>query len=700
LLLTAVTVVASVVGVVALTPSLHWRAQLVLMYAAGQIPDIEPRQFLRFLSPNSNQSLARIIDTKDPYSVIRNPVTSAAGISAGGVRYRNECASCHAPNGTGTVSAPALVNRSYAHGESDWAVYRTIRYGVANTAMAAHPLAENQVWELAAFVRSLKAASEGAALANAANATMGPQSLPVPYTELASTQDPSADWLTYSGAYNSARHSNLTDITPSNVGELAVKWAHQFEGETGFLETSPIVRSGVMYVTLPPGRVMALDAATGKTIWDRPRPSTQAMQSGQFSKMNRGVAILGDKVFVGTGDAHLAALSAKTGEVIWDVKVEDSRGFYISGAPLAYRDMVVTGVGTKGGQRGFIIAYDAQTGKERWRFDAIPGPGASGNQTWAGESWREGGAPTWLTGSYDPETDQLYWGVGNPKPDYDSAARKGDNLYSNSVVALNGTSGKLQWHFQFTPADDHDWDANQVPILLDRTVGGVVQKQMVWANRNGFYYVLNRETGKFITAAAYVRQTWTDGIDRNGRPIPAAAVQGNKKGTIIYPGNTGGTNWWSPSMDRDLDLVFVPTLEQGMIYFPSSIGSEDNPAAKASWPSGAGRSLYTAVRALDAATGKLVWEHRQDSRFDDNVAGGLMSTKTGLVFGSDRSTFFALDSRTGALVWDFETGGKINAAPVTFSENWQQLVVIAAGNSIFAFGRKDKVPARYLTAKK
>jgi alcohol dehydrogenase (cytochrome c) len=677
------TVLAAALMLVLLIPSLRWRAHITLLYATGQIADIDISDFVGFLSPDSGQSLTRMIETRDPYAVIRIPDSSGAAISAGSKRFKSECAVCHAPDGTGTVSAPSLVGRVYKHGESDWAIYRTIRYGVPNTSMAAHPLPSIQLWELAAYVRSLSASSEGSAEVSAPQRPM--PAVEVTYQQLQATAEPSADWLTYSGSYTSTRHSSLDGINVGNIDRLAVKWVYQFDGDVGIVETSPIVRAGVMFITLPRGRVMALDAKNGKVIWDRPRPAVGKEVQGQFAAYNRGVAILNDKVFVGTSDAHLIAMSSKTGAVVWDATVGDSKGYYISGAPLAYRDLVVTGVGTKGGGRGFIAAYDAESGKERWRFTTIPGPGEAGNETWSGDSWREGGAPTWLTGSYDPVSDQLYWGVGNPKPDYDTASRKGDNLYSNSLVALRGATGKLSWHFQFTPADDHDWDSNQIPILIDQKRGSTTEKLIVLANRNGFYYVLNRESGKFLNGVPFAKQTWTEGLSVSGRPVIAVSRAGNNKGVVIYPGNTGATNWWSPSFDSTLHLVFVPTLEQGMVYFPNDNASTSKESSKASWPTGAGRSLYTSVRALEAESGKLVWEHRQNARFDDNVAGGLLSTKGGIVFGSDRTTFFGLDSRTGRRLWDFETGGRITAPPVTYKADDEQFVVIAAGNSLFAF---------------
>jgi len=329
----------------------------------------------------------------------------------------------------------------------------------------------------------------------------------------------------------------------------------------------------------------------------------------------------------------------------------------------------------RGGQ-GFIAAYDANSGTERWRFTTIPKPGEPGGETWAGNSGREGGAPTWLTGSYDPDLDLLIWGVGNPKPVFDAAARRGDNLYSNSAVALRGSTGALVWHFQFTPADDHDWDANQIPVLADQKTAQGTEKRVLWANRNGFYYVLDRVSGKYLTAAPFAHETWTDSLDPQGRPKPLSDSSRHREGFVLYPGSVGATNWWSPSFDPALNLMFVPVLEQGMVYFTSG----PSPPA----PVG-GRAFYTAVRALDAFTGRQLWEYRRAPRQVNNVMGGVLSTTGGIVFGGDQGTFFALDSRTGRPLWSVETDGAIRAAPVTFLAGGEQFVAIAAGRNLLAF---------------
>jgi alcohol dehydrogenase (cytochrome c) len=539
-----------------------------------------------------------------------------------------------------------------------------------------------ELWQLVAFVRSLNTEAPSAA-------EHGPAAEPpytnVPYTELAKRTEGGEDWLTFAGSYSSWRYSSQTQIKTANVGQMALRWLRQFDVERGEMEVSPLVRNGVMFITEPPNRIISLNAATGKTYWTYehklPAGFAAVGELPSLAVPNRGVALLDDRVFVGTADARLVALSALTGLLQWETPVGDPAMYFIDSAPLAYRDLVVTGVGTRGGGQGFVVALDAKTGKERWRFVVIPKPGQPGSQTWAGTSGLQGGGPTWLTGSYDPDLDLLIWAVGNPKPDYDSFKRTGDNLYTDSAIALRGTTGSLVWHFQFTPADDHDWDANQMPVLVDHKTPQGVDKHVLWANRNGFYYVLNRETGQFVTAAPFVRQTWTSGMDADGRPQLLPHNSPTREGFLIYPGNSGATNWWSPSYNPQLDLMFVPSLEQGMVYFASA-GSY--PVAPG------GQKFYTAVRAIAASTGKIVWENRRPPRSDNSITGGVLSTATGLVFGGDDSTFFALDAGNGRTLWSVETGGKINASPVTYSANGEQFVVVAAGRNLLAFA----IPAR------
>ncbi len=423
-------------------PGIRWRLQIVYLDVLGRIPDLELSELPGLLLPGSGQPrIARLVVTHNPYAVIHVPVpnTSAEGIAAGAAIFREQCASCHSPDGSGSPAAPALFGREFRQGDTEWAVYRTIRDGVPNTGMAAHPLGHRRIWLLVSYIRSLGVPGDSVAAAVQESSRM--REIRVSYNELASVEAPGNDWLTYSGAYGSTRHSVLQQINTRNVNSLSMRWMHQLVGGHDKIESSPIVRDGVMYFTVPPGRVLAVDAATGHQVWAHDHPYVFLGGGEGPLNQNRGVALLGDKVFVGTWDSKLTALSAATGQVLWEVSVGEYPGTYISGAPLVYRDLVVTGVGSPPGfGRGFIAAYDVNTGKERWRFMTVPDPGMAGHETWAGDSWRKGGVGTWLTGSYDPVGDVLYWGTGNPRPDFDATTRSGDNLYSDSVVALRGTT--------------------------------------------------------------------------------------------------------------------------------------------------------------------------------------------------------------------------------------------------------------------
>lgn len=672
--------VATVLGIVLLgtlvlaVPTLRWRTQLIGLYATGRIPDFELTDLLSILSPGSPQQSARLVETRNPYAVMQNPHTSVAAVAAGIHTYGAACAACHGADRHGTSGGPSLVDETWKYGNSDWALFRTIRHGSPSMGMPPHPLPDEAIWQVVAFLRSRD--EENPAPANLVRAESTLASLKVPYAEIAGVAAAGADWLTYGGAYSSVRHSGLTDIDPGNVGQLALRWIHQVPGDPGEIQASPIVRDGIMFLTAPANVVLALDAANGKELWRYARPPPDNLRAGEFGvRANRGLAILDNRVFVATGDARLVALSAATGAVLWDVVVDDKVTHKITSAPLAYRDLVVIGTGTQAGGRGAIVAYGAADGVERWRFHSIPRPGEPGHETWKGESWKTGGASPWLTGSYDVTNDLLVWGVGNPKPDYDAAFREGANLYSNAVVALRGTTGKLVWHFQFTPGDDHDWDSAQSPLLVDLPVGDGLEPRVLWANRNGFYYVLDRQSGRFLSATPFVHQTWAAGIDGAGRPRMNPVALDPARGTLTYPGNGGGTNWWSPSYDPQLGLVFVPVLEQGMIFFKSAN----------SWPRSNGQPLRTGVRALDAATGRVAWEYMHPERRDISETGGVLSTRSGLVFGGDLTTFFALDGKSGHLLWSVETGGPIDGAPISYAAANEQFIVTSAGGNVMSF---------------
>jgi alcohol dehydrogenase (cytochrome c) len=512
----------------------------------------------------------------------------------------------------------------------------------------------------------------------------------VRYEELKAVEEPGKDWLVYGGAYSGIRHSSLKQIDRHNVAELAPRWVYQFKKVGERIQMTPIVRDGVMFVTHA-ASVMAIDARDGSLIWqfDRPPPADALACCGI---VNRGVAILGDRIFVGTIDAKLVAISARTGKKIWETTVDPdyAQGMSITSAPLVFGNLVLTGVG--GGDypnRGYIAAFDADTGKERWRFTTIPGPGEPGHDTWPGNSWQHGGGATWLTGSYDPKNDVVLWGIGNPAPNHNAANRKGDNLYTDSVVALRGATGQLLWHFQFTPNDDHDWDSVQTPVIIERPQSPTPH-QLIWANRNGFFYDLDRDNGKFLHGAAFVKQNWAKGLDADGRPIRIPGASPSPTGALVWPGVIGATNWWSPSYDPDLDLMFVPALEHAGLYYSTNALQ---PEGRQLYLSGYTEDVesiphYQEVVAIRAGDGSIAWTHKgQASKDDDLHLSGLTSTAGGLVFASEDKTFYALDSSDGRLLWSFPTGGRITAAAVSFEAGGEELISIASGRDLITFGR-------------
>ncbi|RPH61747.1 MAG: PQQ-dependent dehydrogenase, methanol/ethanol family, partial [Acidobacteria bacterium] len=389
----------------------------------------------------------------------------------------------------------------------------------------------------------------------------------VPYQRIADASRTPADWLTYSGNYQSHRFSPLDQITRDNVGQLKPAWVYQVR-RAGIVETSPIVADGVMYITEPPSTVTALDVRTGRPLWTwSPTIPTDVIIIGS-PPVNRGVAVLDNHVFVGTVHGHLVALDAASGNVRWDVVVDDNKlGYYLTLAPLALDGRIIVGVsGAEAGIRGFIDAYDPSTGRRLWRTPTVPAPGEPGSGTWAGDSWKTGGASTWLTGSFDPALNLLYWATGNPGPDWNGDVRAGDNLYSDSLLALNPADGKIKWYFQFTPHDVWDWDSNQIPVLFDATINGRARKLVAMANRNAFYYVLDRETGEFLTGVPYAKQTWADGLDAKGRPRVRPGTEPSLEGTFVFPNVQGASNWYSPSYSPQTNFFYQAAREMGSFY--------------------------------------------------------------------------------------------------------------------------------------
>jgi alcohol dehydrogenase (cytochrome c) len=498
------------------------------------------------------------------------------------------------------------------------------------------------------------------------------------------------DWLMYSGAYDGWRYSPLKQVSAANVRQLRVQWILQLPGSE-VVESTPLVVDGVMFVTGPPNNVFALDAGKGTVLWAYRRQLPDGLRPC-CGLVNRGVAISGTRAYLATLDAHLVALDTKTGTVAWDVKLADyDAGYTATGAPLVIGGKVIVGIaGGEYGIRGFLDAYDSGSGRRLWRFNTIPGPGEAGHDSWGGESWKTGGAPTWLTGAYDPELGLVYWGVGNPGPNYDGHPRPGNNLYSNSVVALDVTSGMLRWHFQFTPHDEHDWDAVQIPVLVDRDWRGTRRHLMLWANRNGFYYVLDRATGEFLLAQPFVRQSWADHIDASGRPILRPNTSPTGAGTLVYPGVVGGTNWWSPAYSPQTGYLYVPVLDEGGIFLKQEAVTyrRGEPFVGSTHQGIPEERGFTAVRAIHAETGEVAWDHRFESTPSRHLINGVMATGGGLVFGSDGSSVVGLDAVSGRELWRFQTGGQIWAAPIAYEVGGTEIVAVAAGSTIIAFGLK------------
>jgi alcohol dehydrogenase (cytochrome c) len=503
---------------------------------------------------------------------------------------------------------------------------------------------------------------------------------------------PGDNWLTYAGDYRGTRHSPLKQITTANAGSLVPKWTFHIPKANG-LRTNPIVYDGVMYITNA-NSIYALDAVTGRQIWKYVDTRVKIEQ------VNRGAALLGDRVFFVTSDVQLVALDRRTGALIWQTQYGDPKtGLFSTMAPFAVKDELIVGVaGGDTGMRGYIAAISSETGEELWRFYTVPAKGEPGSETW-GDYIEWAGAATWLSGTYDPDLNLIYWPTGNPWPDFYGGDRKGDNLYSCSVVALDVDTGKLKWHFQFTPHDTHDWDAQAWPVLVDLPWQGKSRKLMLYANRNGFYYVLDRTTGEFLHAAKLVDNLdWASGVDKNGRPILVPDKDPTPAGTRACPGVRGATNWMSPTYVPATGLFYVVTLEQCDIYTSSS--KEPEPMKNFSG-TGAGPKASEVgqffLRALEPTTGKRVWEYPMTGPGESWA--GTVSTAGGVVFfGDDDGQLVAIDARDGRHLWHYYMGEGLTASPITYAVNGKQYVTIASATAVFTFGLFEPVESVPLPA--
>jgi alcohol dehydrogenase (cytochrome c) len=509
-------------------------------------------------------------------------------------------------------------------------------------------------------------------------------SLSAQVTDQHLAQSPADDWLHYNGSYNSQRHSDLDQIKLSNINSLAAQWVFHVPGSGG-LQCVPVVVDGVMYITQP-NEVYALDSRSGRLIWQFHHNLAKAPDR---EGPNRGVAVFEDKVYFTTTDSFLIALKASTGNMLWQSKIaEASDGYHSPAAPMVAKGAVMVGVvyGDRG-LNGFLDAFDAKSGNHLWRFNSIPNPGEPGSETWAGDSWKHAGGATWLTGSYDPEMNTLFWAIGNPSPDFNGDVRAGDNLYTDSVVAVDLSTGKLKWHFQFTPHDVMDWDGSEIPVLVDTLYEGKPRKLLVQADRNGFYYILDRTTGKFLHGNAFYKQlNWASGLTPEGRPIRVPGVAPSLKGTKVCPSSIGATNWMSPTYNPQTKLFYFVSLEGCGI---ATKNTETFRPGGYQYRAGGDvlqkdENWKVSVLALELTTGKEVW--KQERIGSSSLGGGLLSTGGGVIYsGEVEGEFVGLDAMTGQPVWHFNTGQPINSQPITYMVNGKQYIAIAASSDIFSF---------------
>ena len=513
-------------------------------------------------------------------------------------------------------------------------------------------------------------------------------------------QEPES-WLLYGGDYDSQRHTDLDQITRDNVDQLELKWVWQNrapDGASQKFEATPLVVDGVMYTVAAPNNVVAIDPVSGRLFWIyNYTPSLDARLC--CGRVNRGLAMHSNSLFMGTIDGKLVKLDARKGEPEWIIDVAPPElGYALTLAPLIIGDKVIVGpAGGEYGIRGFIAAYDVNTGEELWRFHTVPGPGEPGFESWEDpeqEAWKTGGGSIWQTGSYDAQLNLTYWGVGNPGPDWNGDSRPGDNLYTESVVALNPDTGELAWHYQFTPHDEMDYDATQAAVLVDMNWQGEERKVMLWANRNGVFYVLDRESGEFLMGEPFVSVNWVSSFDEAGRPV--RALYPSEEGTFIMPNNQGATNWYPPSYSPVTELFYVPTwLDTFSVYTKRPVDYTPGQQYVGAFPTMAMPALGVnavnqrtpeeglgAIQAINPQNGEVVWRHVMNNVTDS----GVLSTASNLVFAGGREGhFYGLDAETGEELWRQTLGGQIASGPMSYQIDGRQYIAVSAGAGLFVF---------------
>ncbi len=641
-------------------------------------------------------------------ALFASSVASAQTTDPGQQIYVSRCAGCHGSNGNGGELGPDITTRVPAR--TDEELTTVLHLGLPTAGMPAFAnLTDANTRDVIRFLRTLRprdgsgpartkialttgASLEGLALnQGAADLQLLGDDRKIHLLRKSGERyrpvTSQADWPSYNGQTNGSRYSPLAQITKSNVARMTPKWLFGFPN-TPPLQVTPVVVEGVMYVTSA-NQCYALDAGSGRQIWHYQRPRTRELVGNAAGGVNRGVGVAGDRVFMVTDHAHVIALNRFTGALVWETEMADwHQNYNATGAPLPVGNLVI--VGTSGGDegvRGFLAGFDQTTGKEVWRFWTVPAPGEPGSDTWQGKGINHPGATTWLTGTYDPELDTLYWPTGNPSPDLDGSDRLGDNLYANSVVALDPKTGKLKWHFQFTPHDVWDYDAQETPALVDATWQGRPRKLLLQANRNGFFYVLDRTDGKFLFGTKYVKNvTWATGLTPEGRPIVVPDMEPSLDGKRVCPSLEGSSNWYSTSFNPTTGLYYVQTNDKCGVFTKTAMEwAAGKGFMGGSFVQAPGEPAQRVLRAIDIQTGKIAWELPQVGPVTS--WGGTLSTAGGIViFGADDGALMAADAANGKALWNFQLNQNWKASPMTYEFDNKQYVAVAAGSAIVVFG--------------
>ena len=627
--------------------------------------------------------------------------------NSGRTQFENSCAKCHGGDGNGGELGPAIVLRIPFRDDKELAAL--IRAGIPGAGMPAFTVADAEMLDLVSYLRTLRPRRGAAAPVRAKVETVKGEILEGVALNQSSHDvqllsggqihllrkegsryravTSQADWPTYNGQLSGNRFSNLEQVNKKNVGRLAPKWVFTVPSPSR-LEVTPVVVGGIMYVTNA-NECYALDAGSGRQIWQYQRPRTKGLIGNAAGGINRGVAVADDRVFLVTDNARLIALNRFTGALVWDTEMADWRQNYnATAAPMAVDNLVISGTaGGEEGVRGFLAAYDQTTGKEVWRFWTAPLRGEPGSETWVGKGIEHPGVVTWQIGSYDAESHTLYWPTGNPSPDYNGDERLGDNLYASCILALDSKTGKLKWYFQFTPHNVWDWDAQQPQVLVDTEWQGQPRKLLIQASRNGFFYIFDRTNGKLLLTKPFVKKlTWARGIGEDGRPLINPNQEPTPDGNKICPSSHGAANWYSTSFNPATGLYYLQTLEQCSILTKRpaewQAGRGYLGGSSTNAPDETGQKI---LRAIDIKTGSVVWELPQSGSGASRA--GTLATAGGLVFfGDDGDGFTAVDASRGEPLWRYQTNYLWRASPMTYMFDGKQYISIASGPNIIAFG--------------